>query len=172
MGGLAKDLSAPSVKRTNFKAPADETVSNDESRNSPRIVHKKLQISSMLGSKIAPKSVQHRSRRPARGHWRPKTHPRAANRDQKDAKSEPRAPQERREAIFTIFPAPGGNPILDPPSRPATSGRRFLGGRSPETAFSPGGCVDFLLFRGSSKKWPPLKLKQALANLNFFKVFL
>ena len=31
---------------------------------------------------------------------------------------------------------------------------------------------DVRVFWGSSKKWPPLKLKQALVNFNFVKVFL
>ena len=39
---------------------------------------------------------------------RPKTHPRATNSDQKDRKSEPRAPQEHPQASCTIFLAPGG----------------------------------------------------------------
>ena len=50
------------------------------------------------GSNIHPKSFPNRSRRPLGGRWRPKKHPRAANRDQKEAKSAPRAPQGPKSA--------------------------------------------------------------------------
>ena len=63
-------------------------------------------------SKNVPKWSQHgsqnRPRRPVGGRRRPKKHPRAANRNQKQPKTGPRAPQERRKAIFSIFPKSGG----------------------------------------------------------------
>ena len=68
-----------------------------------------LQKTSILAPKMAPRAVQNHSRRPFRGRWRPKKHPRAANRDQREAKTAPRAPQERRKAIFMFFPPPGGS---------------------------------------------------------------
>ena len=96
-------------KENNFQSTgARKTARKARAETAPATYRKKLQTSSILVPKMAPKSFQNRSRKPVGGRWRPKTHPRAANRDQKDPKSEPRALQERPEAIFTIFPARGG----------------------------------------------------------------
>ena len=70
------------------------------------------------GAKSPSKSLPEACRRPLAPQDAPKTQPRAAKRDQKDPKSEPRALQERREAIFraTTFPD-GGSPGLGPDRR-------------------------------------------------------
>ena len=69
-------------------------------------------------SKIDQTSLPNRSQRPLGGRRRPKKHPRAANRDQKAAKSAPKAPQERPQdakngsssynvGLTRLFSAPG-----------------------------------------------------------------
>ena len=78
---------------------ARKTARQTRADTAPAMCFKKtknIDFGSPNGSKILPKSLPSRKRV---GRWRPKTHPRAANRDQKDPKSEPRALQGARKRI-------------------------------------------------------------------------
>ena len=110
--------------------------------------------------KIAPRGLSEAAGAPRRTQDAAKSSKPRPKRPQERAKSAPRAPG----CDFHDFPCPGGGPNFEAPGGGrATLAAGFWRGRPPGTAFSRGECVDFLVFRGSSKKWPPLKLKQSFS---------
>ena len=129
---------------------------NGKKVQAPRCVRKSFQKTPILGPTMAPKYFQKISRRPAGSRWRPKTQPRAANHDQKGPKSEPKVLQEHPEAIFTIFPALGGVPMLIPPGVDGQAWGSGFGGVGPlERRFRLEGVSIFLFFGRPRKKCTP-----------------
>ena len=86
---------------------------------------------------------------------RPKKHPRAASRDQREAKTGPRAPQERRTAIFSIFPAPGEPRFWIPGVALQSPGSGFGGGGLLKQRFRMGSVANFLFFQGPRENGLP-----------------
>ena len=117
-----------------------------------------------------PKWLQNRSNIAPGGLSEAAGAPRRTQEQQTATKKTPRASQERPKSArkrFSRFSWPRGGPNSWKTRVALQSWRPgFWRGRPPGTTFSRGGCVDFRVFWGSLKKWPPLKLKQALANLN------
>ena len=144
-------LFAPSAKRTNFRAPAHAKLQEKHvQKQPPRRVEtnlKNIDFGPPNGSNILTKSLPEAYRRPLAPQDAPKSSKPRPKRPQERAKSAPRAPG----SDFHDFPG------LTAPQRDAVQawGSGFGGVAPPETAFSLGGLVDFLVFRGSSKNGLP-----------------
>ena len=112
------------------------------------------------GAKMAPKSDPGGLPEAPEACRRAPAHPRSTQEQQSATKKRPRATQERpksaRKRFSRIFLAPGGPPGEDPRGAPPNTASGFRAGGAGEPAFSLGGCADFLVFSGSSEKWPPL----------------
>ena len=116
-----------------------------------------------------PKWLQNRSNIAPRGLSEAAGAPRRTQEQQTANKKTPRASQERSKSTrkrFSRVSRPRGGPNFGPKGWPAKLGGRVLERSAPWNGVFAWRVCRCSCFRGSSKKWPPLKLKQALANLN------